>query len=165
MWITCGILWCFYQLFGLSFWRHPFTTKDPSVSKWCNAKCLQICLRNLGWPEDDTFSVFFGWVTLLIICMYNVSLHSFFKVSCVMLYLLWTAGRRKRKHSCEKKIRQLQENWKHLQGEGALLTHLSYLALFLFSISNNFSPSANLKSVCQQCVRFKGSDWSFRRQI
>ncbi len=23
-WITCGILWCFYQLFGLSFWRHPF---------------------------------------------------------------------------------------------------------------------------------------------
>ncbi len=21
----CGLLWCFYQLFGLSFWRHPFT--------------------------------------------------------------------------------------------------------------------------------------------
>ncbi len=20
----CGLLWCFYQLFGLSFWRHPF---------------------------------------------------------------------------------------------------------------------------------------------
>ncbi len=22
-----GLLWCFYQLFGLSFWRHPFTAE------------------------------------------------------------------------------------------------------------------------------------------
>ncbi len=29
----CGLLWCFYQLFGLSFWRHPFTAEDPLVSK------------------------------------------------------------------------------------------------------------------------------------
>ncbi len=26
-----------------SFWRHPFTAEDPLVSKWCNAKFLQIC--------------------------------------------------------------------------------------------------------------------------
>ncbi len=39
---TCGLLWCFYQLFGLSFWRHPFTAEDPLVSKWCNATFLQI---------------------------------------------------------------------------------------------------------------------------
>ncbi len=32
VWITCGVLWCFYQLFGLSFWRHPFTAEDPLVS-------------------------------------------------------------------------------------------------------------------------------------
>ncbi len=25
----CGLLWCFYQLFGLSFWRHPFTAEHP----------------------------------------------------------------------------------------------------------------------------------------
>ncbi len=43
MWITCGSLWCFYQLIGLSFWRHPFTAEDPLVRKWCNAKFLQIC--------------------------------------------------------------------------------------------------------------------------
>ncbi len=43
MWISCGLLWCFYQLFGLSFWRHPFTAEDPLVSKWCNVKFLQIC--------------------------------------------------------------------------------------------------------------------------
>ncbi len=33
----CELLWCFYQLFGLSFWRHPFTAEDPLVSKWSNA--------------------------------------------------------------------------------------------------------------------------------
>ncbi len=27
---SCGLLWCFYQLFGLSFWRHPFTAKHLS---------------------------------------------------------------------------------------------------------------------------------------
>ncbi len=44
--ITCGLLWCFYQLFGLSFWRHPFTAEDPLLSKWCNATFLQIWWRN-----------------------------------------------------------------------------------------------------------------------
>ncbi len=44
VWITCGLLWCFYQLFGLSFWRHPFTAEDPLVSKWWNATFLQISL-------------------------------------------------------------------------------------------------------------------------
>ncbi len=27
----CGLLWCFYQLFGLSFWWHPFTSNDEQV--------------------------------------------------------------------------------------------------------------------------------------
>ncbi len=26
-----------------SFWRHPFTAEEALVSKWCNAKFLQIC--------------------------------------------------------------------------------------------------------------------------
>ncbi len=46
VWITCGLLWCFYQLFGLSFWRYPFTAEDPLVSKWWNAAFLQIWWRN-----------------------------------------------------------------------------------------------------------------------
>ncbi len=41
MWITCALLWCFNQLFWLSFWRHPFTAEDPFVSKWWNAKILK----------------------------------------------------------------------------------------------------------------------------
>ncbi len=24
-----------FIMFGLSFWRHPFTADDPLVSKWC----------------------------------------------------------------------------------------------------------------------------------
>ncbi len=39
VWITCGLLWFLW----LSFWRHPFTAEDALVSKWCNAKFLQIC--------------------------------------------------------------------------------------------------------------------------
>ncbi len=40
VWITCGLLWCFHQLFGLSFWRHPFTAEHPLVSKYHNTKFL-----------------------------------------------------------------------------------------------------------------------------
>ncbi len=46
VWVTCGLLWCFYQLFGLSFWRHPFTAEHPLWSKWCNATFLQIWWTN-----------------------------------------------------------------------------------------------------------------------
>ncbi len=49
----CGLLWCFYQLFGLSFWRHPFTAEHSLVSKWWNATFLQICSHeetNWSWP-------------------------------------------------------------------------------------------------------------------
>ncbi len=35
VWITCGLLGCFYQLFGLSFWRHPFTTEHPLLMQCC----------------------------------------------------------------------------------------------------------------------------------
>ncbi len=50
------LLWCFYQLFGLSFWRHPFTAEDPLVSKWCNATFLQICF----WWRDKLIYILDG---------------------------------------------------------------------------------------------------------
>ncbi len=62
VWTTCGLLWCFYQLFGLSFWRHPFTAEDPLVSKWCKATFLQICSdedTNLDGLRVSTSSVNF----------------------------------------------------------------------------------------------------------
>ncbi len=48
--ITWRILWCCYQLFGLSFWRHPFTAEDPLLSKWCCATFLWI------WSDKETNS-------------------------------------------------------------------------------------------------------------
>ncbi len=56
-WITCGLLWCFYQLFGLSFWRHPFTAEHPLLSnsshifscwnicKLCVIRCLSVIMN------------------------------------------------------------------------------------------------------------------------
>ncbi len=58
-WIICGLLRCFYQLFGLSSWRHPFTAEHPLVSKCCDAKFFNSVLMkkqthlHLGWPEGE----------------------------------------------------------------------------------------------------------------
>ncbi len=60
--ITCGLLWCFYQLFELSFWWHPFTTDDPLVSKWCNATFLQTCSDEK--TNSSTYWMAWGWVHL-----------------------------------------------------------------------------------------------------
>ncbi len=68
VWITCGLLWCFYQLFGLSFWRHPFTAEHPLLSRWWNVIFLQIWWKNklvyilndLSWGHFSAFSIF-GW--------------------------------------------------------------------------------------------------------
>ncbi len=42
-WSCVDYLWIigmfFYQLFRLSFWRHPFTAEDPLVNNWF----FQIC--------------------------------------------------------------------------------------------------------------------------
>ncbi len=46
VWINCGLLWCFYQLFGLSFWRHPFTAEHPLLRHWCSDTFLQTWWRN-----------------------------------------------------------------------------------------------------------------------
>ncbi len=49
VWITCGLLWCFYQLFGLSFWRHPFTAEHPLLRHWCRDTFLQMLTDGLEW--------------------------------------------------------------------------------------------------------------------
>ncbi len=39
----CGLLWCFYQLFGLSFWRHPFTAEHWTfLQTWWRNKLVYI---------------------------------------------------------------------------------------------------------------------------
>ncbi len=71
------VLW----VFGLSFWRHPFTADNLLVSKWCNAKFLQICSNEeqkkkyikswmaWGWVHFQQFFIF-GWtITLSCPCL------------------------------------------------------------------------------------------------
>ncbi len=55
LWFTCGLLWCFHQLFGLSFWWHPFTEENPLVNKWYIIECIHIFS-----VESKTF--FFIWI-------------------------------------------------------------------------------------------------------
>ncbi len=59
-----GLEWCgvlvgyrdvFNQLFGLSFWRHPFTAEDPLLGKWCNASLLQINIHIGSLEDNDIF--------------------------------------------------------------------------------------------------------------
>ncbi len=42
----CGLFWCIYQLFGLSFCRHPFTAEHSLLRHWCRDTFLQIWWRN-----------------------------------------------------------------------------------------------------------------------
>ncbi len=74
--ITCGFLWCFYRLIGLSFWRHPFTAENPLVTKWCNAQFFQICSDEQtnsstswmawGWEHFQQVFFLFRWIIPLI---------------------------------------------------------------------------------------------------
>ncbi len=64
MWITCVLLWCFYQLFLLSFWRHPFTAEHPLVS---NGDA--IINSSTSVPRRNTLNIalkvqMFGWTIL-----------------------------------------------------------------------------------------------------
>ncbi len=87
----------FYQLFGLSFWRHPFTADDPFLSKWCNATFLQIWWRNKlivwGWVH---FQQMFRWTTplanvVVAILFYRLkSVISKYKWDCTNSYKLAT---------------------------------------------------------------------------
>ncbi len=55
-WVTCGLLCYIYQLFGLSFWRHPFTVEDSLVSRGCYAKFLKIC------SDEETNVLYTAWM-------------------------------------------------------------------------------------------------------
>ncbi len=93
--LLVGLLGCFYQLFGLSFWRHPFTAEHPLVSKWCNATFLQIWWRNkliLDGLGVCAFSAnfIFGWtfaLTPLSAVILGVKPKS---LSCIFIIPCWT---------------------------------------------------------------------------
>ncbi len=109
VWIT----WCFYQLFGLSFWRHPFTAEHPFVRQWCNDTFLQICSDEetnsstswMAWVNSFTF-FWGGWTIttnvqaenygpfsiLLLIVFLTLHLHSCFINFINVTYWLFQKG-------------------------------------------------------------------------
>ncbi len=63
---SCGLLWCFYQLFGLSYWWHSFTEEDPFVSKWCKATNIYIYIFFFFLYSDSQSSLMLFWTPLLL---------------------------------------------------------------------------------------------------
>ncbi len=62
---SCGLLSCFYQLFGFSW--HPFTAEDPLVSKWCNAKFF----KSVPMKNSSIFWIVWGWVHFQKMCIFG----------------------------------------------------------------------------------------------
>ncbi len=72
----CG----FYQLFGLSFWRHPFTAEHSLLKHWCNATFLLIWWRNkliyiLGGLRVKTLSATSHFWVDYLFKYFNINTH------------------------------------------------------------------------------------------
>ncbi len=79
LWGTCGLLWCFYQLFGLSFWRHPFTAEDPLVSKGHDANFFKSVQVKTAWRWRIFFflvNYFFNGIWIKCRYIYNLILEN-----------------------------------------------------------------------------------------
>ncbi len=87
VWIIWGLLWCFYHLFGLSFWRHPFTAEDPLMSKWCDATFLQNWWRNkLIYILDGLRGIHFQQIFIFCVnCSFICTVFVFFLVNVLLL--------------------------------------------------------------------------------
>ncbi len=81
VWITCGLMWCFYQLFGLSFWWHPFTAEHPLMRHWCRDTFLQT------WWRNKLIYIFDG----LRVSTFSANIHFWVNYSfkSVMLFIRW----------------------------------------------------------------------------
>ncbi len=89
VWITCGLLWCFYQLFGLSFWRHPFTAEHPLLRQWCRDTFLQTWWRNkLILILDDLRVNTFSANSYFSLKLWSPRVHILFPCICVVCVCL-----------------------------------------------------------------------------
>ncbi len=77
----CGLLLCIYQLFGLSFWRHPFTAEEHW---WGSDAMLHVSKSDktnsstswMTWEWVHFKSVILGWTIPLIGVLYGLLLTS-----------------------------------------------------------------------------------------
>ncbi len=66
VWITCRLLWCFYQQFELILMA-PIHCRGSLVIKWWNAKFLQMCSDE----ETNWSRMAWGWVNWAIFILLN----------------------------------------------------------------------------------------------
>ncbi len=104
---SCELLQFFYQLFELSFWWHQFTEEDPLVSKWCNAKCLQIVSNEA--TNSSTSWMAWEWGNIQQITFFTISLKFKFNLCAynmceVMSVLFWYKA-------CATSKRDMQPIW------------------------------------------------------
>ncbi len=135
LWITWELLWCFYHLFGLSFWRHPFTSIGEQVMEFYISPNLRKnqTHRHLRWLEgDDIQSIFIPLIHILFAISRHRALVNYYKhqhhQQMSVLHLLLSTFQRwlsklksklrkcfqggKVDHSNETPLRQRSLNWK-----------------------------------------------------
>ncbi len=66
VWITCGLLWCFYQLFGHLFWWQKFNAEDPLMSKRIVILCHKkekhrTCAPLMLWKIMGYQNMLYSW--------------------------------------------------------------------------------------------------------
>ncbi len=146
VWITCGLLWCFYQLFGLSFWRHPFTAEHPLLRHWCSDTFLQTWWRN-------KLILIWRWAQLQqIISMWRWK-HDVFNMICCIVQTILTrfVERLSMKVSnfyCTSPSRKFQLEWKLNGRHNFTIQHCyehcvlpRYFHLFPFTRNTSHTPS------------------------
>ncbi len=127
VWINCELLW-FYQLFGLSFWRRPFTAEDPLVKRWWNATFLQI------WWRNKLIYILDG----LRVITFSANFNFWVNYSKMLLKMLptWASHNRESQNSCFSSVL----DW-HVSGRSfaAVGTHSTLwdFTLLLMSIFNH----------------------------
>ncbi len=97
---SCGLLWCFYQLFGLSFWRHPFTTSAHSIQlstllihKGFTDYCVSIIFYNsclFGFLSNAS-----SWIWVTYELRFNHSVYNYDMFDYAWAEICWSLFRNK----------------------------------------------------------------------
>ncbi len=121
---------CFYQLFGLSFWRHPFTAEDPLVREWCNDELLQIMLSHYMY-----YIILYYIAAFTIISKYKCFLFALYYTGCV-----------------NDRQKQLQQLLKPFPGQKRTWQHANGIKLVWQTIHDNHTNTHNCYNIHIQVI-------------
>ncbi len=162
VWITCKLLCCFYQLFGLSFWWHPFTAEDPLVSKWCNDEFQKNLFQ---WRNKLIYSsrivwgqlFIFGWTIPLKIILYSLYIRLQVKDLCKSYTVIMLFACMFRVRGIHSTFRWLTV-WKWYVYNRILLLYLMEVFSYFLNALHNYQ-----EQILSSCIRGNGSWWISNR--